>query len=346
MIAPGSSTSTAPAQVPAAEMTVFGSYAAIRSLQTMKPTFDESYLLLSRRFEGRVKPKEEGQVFRVMQWNMLAQGLTDSNPRKNFCKTPPRWLQWETRRYLLLLEILSYMPDIIILQECDRFEFFDVKLRDFGYKGKFKERPFSPCVDMPDEEEGQPDGCAIFYHTERFNLVECVYRQLVNQMQHSTSTLAFALKLEFVEDEHPLFVVNTHLKGGPKTEQTRYEAAMDLNNFVAEHAGPQDLVIIGADLCENPSDRGYDHLITKFKDAYTFALEGKHPSFTTWRQRPTGEEKYTNDCILYSDVGLRVLQALDVPSDAAVGNLRLPSRLCGSDHISLICDFQRVMETS
>ena len=34
---------------------------------------------------------------------------------------------------------------------------------------------------------------------------------------------------------------------------------------MAEHAGPRDLVVIGADLCENPSQRGYDHLITKFK---------------------------------------------------------------------------------
>ena len=41
------------------------------------------------------------------------------------------------------------------------------------------------------------------------------------------------------------------------------------------------------------------------QDAYAFALEGKHPSFTTWRYRPTGEEKYTNDSIFYNDVGLR-----------------------------------------
>ncbi|XP_063679808.1 nocturnin-like [Bolinopsis microptera] len=336
-------TSTAPSEPPAKEMTVFGHHAAIRSLHTMKPTFNESYLLLTRQFEGRVEPKKEGQVFRVMQWNMLAQGLTASNARKNFCKTPPRWLEWETRRYLLLMEILSYMPDVIILQECDRFEFFDVKLREFGYKGKFHERPFSPCVDVTDDDEGKPDGCAIFYHTERFNLVEFVQRQLVNQMQHSTSTLAFALKLEFVEDNQPLLVVNTHLKGGPKTEQTRYEACIDLSNFIAEHSGPQEIVILGADLCESPSQRGYDHLIAKFKDAYSFALEGKHPSFTTWRLRPTGEEKYTNDYIFYDDVKLRVLQALATPPDSTVGEYKLPNRFCGSDHISLVCDFQRIM---
>ena len=55
-------------------MTVYGSYNTIRALHTIKPTFNENYLLFSRRFEGSIKPKNEGQMFRVMSWNMLAQG--------------------------------------------------------------------------------------------------------------------------------------------------------------------------------------------------------------------------------------------------------------------------------
>ena len=50
------------------------------------------------------------------------------------------------------------------------------------------------------------------------------------------------------------------------------------------------------------------------KDAYSFALEGKHPSFTTWRLRPTGEEKYTNDYIFYDDVKLRYFVKILVSS--------------------------------
>ena len=65
-----------PDQLSTSTMTVFGSYDAIRTLKSMKPTFNESYLLLNRQFEGRVKPKEVGQIFRVMEWNMLAQGLS------------------------------------------------------------------------------------------------------------------------------------------------------------------------------------------------------------------------------------------------------------------------------
>ena len=65
-----------PNQISTETMTVFGSYDAIRTLKSMKPTFNESYILLNRQFEGRVKPKEVGQIFRVMEWNMLAQGLS------------------------------------------------------------------------------------------------------------------------------------------------------------------------------------------------------------------------------------------------------------------------------
>ena len=56
-------------------MTVFGSHPAIRALATLAPTGStDTYALLSRRFEGRTEPKGPGQIVRVMQWNMLAQG--------------------------------------------------------------------------------------------------------------------------------------------------------------------------------------------------------------------------------------------------------------------------------
>ena len=325
-------------------MTIFGSNNAIKTLGTLHPTYKETYNILSRRFEGGIPPKGVGQVFRVMQWNVLAQGLTGSGPRKNFCKTPPRYLEWETRRYLLLLEVLSYMPDVLILQEVDRYEWLEPKLREFGYKGKFKERPFSPCVDMPDDDSAKPDGCAIFYHSDRFDIKDVVHRQLVNQMEHGTSCVALGLKLQFLEDNAEIFVVGSHLKGGPKTDQARFESCIDLCNFISEHAGAGSMVVVGADICENPDEQGYEHLTSKFKDSYRFALSGRHPPWTTWRWRPIGEEKYTNDVILYNEQALRVLQVLDVPGH--VGEIRLPSNACGSDHIPLVTDFQRIVQES
>ena len=55
-------------------MTIFGATEAIRVMSSLKPTFNEPYMVLSRKFEGRLEPKDHGQIIRVMQWNVLAQG--------------------------------------------------------------------------------------------------------------------------------------------------------------------------------------------------------------------------------------------------------------------------------
>eukprot|EP00116_Pleurobrachia_bachei_P017367 sb/3477629/ len=106
------------------------------------------------------------------------------------------------------------------------------------------------------------------------------------------------------------------------------------------------MVIMGVDVCEEPGEPGYEKLTNNLRDAYKIALDGKSPSFTTWRVRPMGEEKYINDCILYSDQQVRVLQALDIPSEKLIGQSRLPSNLCGSDHVPLVADFQRILPES
>eukprot|EP00116_Pleurobrachia_bachei_P006466 sb/3466728/ len=54
-------------------MTVFGGGAAIKTLSTLKPAHNEPYLILSRQWIPCTAPKDQGQVFRVMQWNVLAQ---------------------------------------------------------------------------------------------------------------------------------------------------------------------------------------------------------------------------------------------------------------------------------
>ena len=53
--------------------------------------------------------------------------------------------------------------------------------------------------------------------------------------------------------------------GGAENELARYEASLDLSDFIAEHSAPDDMVIIGADLCEAPEGKGYDLIASKFK---------------------------------------------------------------------------------
>ena len=57
------------------EMTVFGAPSgAIKTLSSLKPTNTEPYVIYPRKWVTCTTPKEQGQVFRVMQWNVLAQG--------------------------------------------------------------------------------------------------------------------------------------------------------------------------------------------------------------------------------------------------------------------------------
>jgi nocturnin len=61
----------------------------------------------------------------------------------------------------------STSPDVVCLQEVDQFQFFEDELRKHGYRGVFKEDPWSPC-----RKFGAPnDGVAIFYKVEKLELL-------------------------------------------------------------------------------------------------------------------------------------------------------------------------------
>jgi nocturnin len=86
----------------------------------------------------------------------------------NFVRCPASALQWRTRRFRMLEEIARHDADVICLQEVDHFEFLRKSLSALGYEGRFFPKPDSPCLYL--QENTGPDGCAIFYKTDRFEL--------------------------------------------------------------------------------------------------------------------------------------------------------------------------------
>lgn len=52
----------------------------------------------------------------------------------------------------------------------DHFKFFERALKAQGFEGYFVPKPDSPCIYLP--ENNGPDGCALFYRSSRFELVE------------------------------------------------------------------------------------------------------------------------------------------------------------------------------
>jgi len=107
------------------------------------------------------------QTVKVMQWNVLSQAI--GFHCDNFATCPKEDILWSARKYKILFEIAQYSPDIICLQEVDRFYFIHKILQKVGFDGLFHAKPDSGCLYLP--ENTGPDGVALFYNTSRFVLL-------------------------------------------------------------------------------------------------------------------------------------------------------------------------------
>ncbi|KAG2449617.1 hypothetical protein HYH02_005150 [Chlamydomonas schloesseri] len=170
--------------------------------------------------------KPPGAHFKVLQWNVLADGLAQNG---DFCRVHPDHLEWEYRKPLLLQEIMEANADIICLQELNHFEDLAQVLKELGYEGAFREKHASPAL----KYEYPPDGMAVFYRSGRFTCSagavegrsfqdDCTGRE---QSQGYLQILLHDLVVG-----RDLLVVTTHLKAkdGAECEDMRYQQAKQL----------------------------------------------------------------------------------------------------------------------
>uniref|UniRef100_UPI00398F772B CCR4-NOT transcription complex subunit 6 n=1 Tax=Pristiophorus japonicus TaxID=55135 RepID=UPI00398F772B len=109
-------------------------------------------------------------LFSVMCYNVLC----DKYATRQLYGYCPSWaLNWEYRKKSIMQEILNCNADIISLQEVETeqyFAFFLVELKEHGYDGFFS--PKSRARTMSESDRKHVDGCAIFYKTEKFCLIQ------------------------------------------------------------------------------------------------------------------------------------------------------------------------------
>lgn len=90
--------------------------------------------------------------FSVMSYNILADRYAKVHAQDLYSSVPKTCMKWSTRASLIAREISHWLPDIVCLQEVDRFKHLQSLLNRHGYQGKYLQR-----------SSGRPDGLAMFW---------------------------------------------------------------------------------------------------------------------------------------------------------------------------------------
>ena len=263
-----------------------------------------------------------------------------------FVKCDPLALDWTTRRWRIIEEAIRYDPDIICLQEVDHFKMIKKALCSIGYHGRFVPKPDSPCLYL--EDNNGPDGSAIFYKKEKFELISKSSRAL-EVWGVKSNQVVLSLMLTHKESEKEICVATTHLKArnGALLTSLRNEQGKDTLDWL-DTIREERPVIISGDFNAEPSEPIYKTLTESKKvplqSAYDIFQDKEEVDkddleFTTWKIRETGEEKKVLDYIFHSPL-LKTVSTLQMPTEEQIGEDRLPSLQFASDHLSLVADIE------
>lgn len=273
-----------------------------------------------------------GTNFRVLQWNQLSQTLGTQNDGFVACPLPA--LEWPVRRWRLLEELVRHRPGLLCLQEVDHFPLLERALGSLGYSGHFVPKPDSPCIYLP--ANSGPDGCAVFYRTDDWQLVGQPHSRVLEVWHVQSNQVAVAVNLRSRRPGATATVclATTHLKARPGAllATLRLEQGKDLLQWLEGVRQGRPLLLTG-DFNAEPVEPVVKAVTEQLVSAYPEATP-----FTTWKIRESGEQKGILDYIFHSP-GLRVAATLDMPSEDQVGPGRLPSYAFPSDHLSLVADF-------
>eukprot|EP00518_Triparma_eleuthera_P020425 CAMPEP_0197562518 /NCGR_PEP_ID=MMETSP1320-20131121/27061_1 /TAXON_ID=91990 /ORGANISM="Bolidomonas sp., Strain RCC2347" /LENGTH=365 /DNA_ID=CAMNT_0043124257 /DNA_START=121 /DNA_END=1215 /DNA_ORIENTATION=+ len=304
-------------------------------------------------------------LLRLMQFNLLAEGLScvagtqapNPNPKKqpeggNFTELPKgpdgvigsEILDFATRKFRIVEEILSKGPDILTVQELDRFgDFFQPVLSKFGYDGIFSPKADSPCLQFG----FYSDGVAIFWKREKFTLTSSAIAGKIESPTYDPIDVVYAIvKL------HPkmwegtdVCVATCHLKAKSSNEAKRMAQIRSIleliRNFDTDN--PTKHIILAGDFNTDPCDRvGFVAEVIPWLGAEHKWLKSSYPLdkastyvtdddckwlWTTWKKRAQSdpsEIKHAIDYIFHDRDSFRTIQILRPPAEEFIMDHRLP----------------------
>ena len=98
----------------------------------------------------------------------------------------------------------------------DHFPLLERALGSLGYSGHFVPKPDSPCIYLP--ANSGPDGCAVFYRTDDWQLVGQPHSRVLEVWHVQSNQVAVAVNLEVVPRA---LHATTALKDGDRVELVR-----------------------------------------------------------------------------------------------------------------------------
>lgn len=156
--------------------------------------------------------QNEEKILRLIQWNILSKGEEFCN-KASFPKVSENSLLWESRKILFDKIFRELNSDIYCLEEVDDFQIFQKEIFD-NQEGNYSSHYFS--------KESNPQGIAIFYKEEKFELLEKEQIFLKSNADNKKSSQFFSVY--FFKEKISLknfCVLITHLKAKKEFEDVR-----------------------------------------------------------------------------------------------------------------------------
>ena len=301
---------------------------------------------------------DRAQLLRVVQFNILADGLSGKSPRSGgFMHTPPEALEWTYRRDLIIEEVFRHFPaatppDVVAMQEVDHYDELLEIMASRGYAGTFLKKPDSPCKRSLDPS--LEDGCALFWRRAALTVEGVQQHQYVTGLQNGrvaiggSNQVAILAALRRPGAAKPILVGVTHLSAEKSSEGERSRVAQvgELCAWLQAAAERWDAAATVALLDMNGAPRSTNNKYEpaaypaavggRLRSAYQLVL-GAEPAWTTWKRRGGEELKMTLDYVLVSPE-VTCHRVLLPPDDADVDSERLPGWRYPSDHVMLAAE--------
>lgn len=297
--------------------------------------------------EATGAPEGRGVPLTVMQFNVLADGLSGKNQELGGFTSPPGSLEFKYRSVRIMEELLRHgvWPDVVMMEEVDHYyDWFQPEMARLGFDGLFLEKPNSVCKSSLDPSLS--DGCALFWRREKVSLAGSEKVVFSGAKANQVAIIA-RLTVGGVQ----VAAAVTHLKA-PKTAEAE-QARQDQMGQLLDRLPTDVPCIVGLDMNATPEQgptTPYPSLAyavaigheQRLHSAYAELL-GREPAYTTWKIRaaseargtPAGEVSHTIDYLLCSEA-IRTRRVLLPPEQLDAD--RLPSWRYPSDHILLAAE--------